>query len=263
MKFDVAIVGSGLAGLSVALHLAKSQKVVIVSKRALLDGASNWAQGGIAAVLDSGDSHAEHIADTLVAGGGLCDEAATRYIVEHGREAIDWLIAQGVPFTRDTSAELGFHLTREGGHSQRRIIHAADATGHAVQVTLEQEVRSHPNITLLENHYAIDVITSKKFGVRAHPNITPRCLGLYVQDVGTGEVITIGASHTVLATGGAGKVYLYTTNPDTATGDGIAMAWRAGCRISNMEFIQFHPTCLYHPYAKSFLITEAVRGEGG
>ena len=260
MNFDVAIVGSGLAGLSVALHLAASQKVVIISKRALLDGASNWAQGGIAAVLDSGDSHAEHIADTLVAGGGLCDEAATRYIVEHGREAIDWLIAQGVPFTRDTSAELGFHLTREGGHSQRRIIHAADATGHAVQVTLEQKIRAHPNITLLENHYAIDVITSKKLGVRG---VTPRCLGLYVQDVASGDVITIDAGHTVLATGGAGKVYLYTTNPDTATGDGIAMAWRAGCRISNMEFIQFHPTCLYHPYAKSFLITEAVRGEGG
>ena len=260
MKFDVAIVGSGLAGLSVALHLAQTSKVVIVSKRALLDGASNWAQGGIAAVLDSGDSHAEHVADTLVAGGGLCDEPATRYIVEHGREAIDWLIEQGVPFTRDDSAELGFHLTREGGHSQRRIIHAADATGHAVQVTLEQKVRAHPNITLLEQHYAIDVISSKKLDKK---NGVPRCLGLYVQDVTTGEVLTIAADHTVLATGGAGKVYLYTTNPDTATGDGIAMAWRAGCRISNMEFIQFHPTCLYHPYAKSFLITEAVRGEGG
>jgi L-aspartate oxidase len=260
MKFDVAIVGSGLAGLSVALHLASTSKVVIVSKRALLDGASNWAQGGIAAVLDSGDSHAEHVADTLVAGGGLCDEAATRYIIEHGREAIDWLIEQGVPFTRDDSAELGFHLTREGGHSQRRIIHAADATGHAVQVTLEQKVRAHPNITLLENHYAIDVITSKKLGAK---DAAPRCLGLYVQDVESGKVITIAADHTVLATGGAGKVYLYTTNPDTATGDGIAMAWRAGCRVSNMEFIQFHPTCLYHPYAKSFLITEAVRGEGG
>ena len=260
MKFDVAIVGSGLAGLSVALHLASTSKVVIISKRALLDGASNWAQGGIAAVLDSGDSTAEHVADTLVAGGGLCDEAATRYIVEHGREAIDWLIEQGVPFTRDDSAELGFHLTREGGHSQRRIIHAADATGHAVQVTLEQKVRAHPNITLLENHYAIDVITSKKLGAK---DSAPRCLGLYVQDVESGNVITIAADHTVLATGGAGKVYLYTTNPDTATGDGIAMAWRAGCRISNMEFIQFHPTCLYHPYAKSFLITEAVRGEGG
>ena len=276
MKFDVAIVGSGLAGLSVALHLARSSKVVIVSKRALLDGASNWAQGGIAAVLDSGDSHAEHIADTLVAGAGLCDEGATRYIVEHGREAIDWLIEQGVPFTRDASAELGFHLTREGGHSQRRIIHAADATGHAVQVTLEQIVRSHPNITLLENHYAIDVITSARIeptdsareSARAPSkadarHATPRCLGLYVQDIETGKVITIAADHTVLATGGAGKVYLYTTNPDTATGDGIAMAWRAGCRISNMEFIQFHPTCLYHPYAKSFLISEAVRGEGG
>ncbi len=260
MKFDVAIVGSGLAGLSVALHLAKTRKVVVISKRELLDGASNWAQGGIAAVLDSGDSHAEHIADTLDAGAGLCDEPATRFIVEHGREAIDWLIEQGVPFTRDATAELGFHLTREGGHSQRRIIHAADATGHAVQVTLEQIVRNNPNITLLEHHYAIDVINSNKAGAKS---LEPRCVGLYVQDVKSGEVITIAADHTVLATGGAGKVYLYTTNPDTATGDGIAMAWRAGCRVGNMEFIQFHPTCLYHPYAKSFLITEAVRGEGG
>lgn len=260
MKFDVAIIGSGLAGLSVALHIARTRKVAVISKRSLLDGASNWAQGGIAAVLDSGDSPSQHISDTLVAGAALCDEAATRFIVEHGREAIEWLIEQGVPFTRDPNAELGFHLTREGGHSQRRIIHAADATGHAVQVTLEQKVRSHPNITLLENHIAIDVITSVKLGAT---DMSPRCLGLYVQDVVTGKVMTVAADHTVLATGGAGKVYLYTTNPDTATGDGIAMAWRAGCRVSNMEFIQFHPTCLYHPYAKSFLITEAVRGEGG
>jgi L-aspartate oxidase len=260
MKFDVAIIGSGLAGLSVALHLARTRKVAVVSKRTLLDGASNWAQGGIAAVLDSGDSHEQHVADTLIAGAGLCDETATRFIVEHGREAIEWLIAQGVPFTRDDKAELGFHLTREGGHSQRRIIHAADATGHAVQATLEQKIRSHPNITLLENHFAIDIITSAKLGA-AH--LPPRCLGLYVQDVASGRVSTIAADHTVLATGGAGKVYLYTTNPDTATGDGIAMAWRAGCRVANMEFIQFHPTCLYHPYAKSFLISEAVRGEGG
>jgi L-aspartate oxidase len=269
MKFDVAIVGSGLAGLSVALHLAQTRKVAIISKRALLDGASNWAQGGIAAVLDSGDSHDQHIADTLVAGAGLCDEGATRYIVEHGREAIEWLIAQGVPFTRDETAELGFHLTREGGHSQRRIIHAADATGHAVQVTLEQKVRAHPNIALFEHHCAIDVITSDKLTGRAvhggAPHLVgqPQCHGLYVQDEKSGKVLTFEADHTVLATGGAGKVYLYTTNPDTATGDGIAMAWRAGCRVSNMEFIQFHPTCLYHPYAKSFLISEAVRGEGG
>lgn len=269
MKFDVAIVGSGLAGLSVALHLAQTRKVAIISKRALLDGASNWAQGGIAAVLDSGDSHDQHIADTLVAGAGLCDEGATRTIVEHGREAIDWLIEQGVPFTRDASAELGFHLTREGGHSQRRIIHAADATGHAVQVTLEQKARAHPNISLFEHHCAIDVITSDKLtGKAVHggaPHLVgqPRCHGLYVQDEESGKVLTFEAEHTVLATGGAGKVYLYTTNPDTATGDGIAMAWRAGCRVSNMEFIQFHPTCLYHPYAKSFLITEAIRGEGG
>lgn len=260
MKFDVAIVGSGLAGLSVALHLAQQRKVVVISKRALRDGASDWAQGGIAAVLDSHDSHDQHVHDTLVAGAGLCDETATRFIVSRGREAIEWLIAQGVPFTRDEQAELGFHLTREGGHSQRRIIHAADATGHAVQVTLEQKVRQHPNITLLEDHIAIDLITSDKLGIR---NGAPHCYGLYVQNVDSGEVLTIATDQTVLATGGAGKVYLYTTNPDTATGDGIAMAWRAGCRVSNMEFIQFHPTCLYHPYAKSFLITEAVRGEGG
>lgn len=260
MKFDVAIVGSGLAGLSVALHLAQTRKVVVISKRALHDGASNWAQGGIAAVLDSHDSPDEHVSDTLVAGAGLCDETATRFIVSKGREAIEWLIAQGVPFTRDDSAELGFHLTREGGHSQRRIIHAADATGHAVQVTLEQKVRQHPNITLLEHHIAIDLITSDKLGIN---NGAAHCFGLYVQDVNSHTVMTIAAHQTVLATGGAGKVYLYTTNPDTATGDGIAMAWRAGCRVANMEFIQFHPTCLYHPYAKSFLITEAVRGEGG
>lgn len=260
MNFDVAIVGSGLAGLSVALHLADRHKVAVISKRSLRDGASDWAQGGIAAVLDAADSHDQHVTDTLVAGAGLCDESATRFIVGQGREAIEWLVAQGVPFTRDEQAALGLHLTREGGHSQRRIIHAADATGHAVQVTLEQRVREHPNITLLENHYAIDLITSDKLGLR---NGADRCLGLYVQDVHNGEVLTISAPKTVLATGGAGKVYLYTTNPDTATGDGIAMAWRAGCRVSNMEFIQFHPTCLYHPYAKSFLITEAVRGEGG
>ena len=260
MNFDVAIVGSGLAGLSVALHLAENKKIAVISKRTLRDGASDWAQGGIAAVLDSTDSIDQHVSDTLIAGAGICDKKATRFIVEHSRKAIEWLIKQGVPFTKDESTELGYHLTREGGHSQRRIIHAADATGHAVQLTLEQRVREHPNITLLEHHFAIDLITTDKLNLKDEAS---RCLGLYVQDVVTGKVMTINASQTVLATGGAGKVYLYTTNPDTATGDGIAMAWRAGCRMANMEFIQFHPTCLYHPYAKSFLISEAVRGEGG
>ncbi|MBB1635961.1 MULTISPECIES: L-aspartate oxidase [Cupriavidus] len=258
MNFDVAIVGSGLAGLTVALQLADTHRVVIICKRAMTQGASDWAQGGIAAVLDSGDSHDEHTQDTLVAGAGLCDDSATRYIVEHGREAIQWLIDRGVPFTRDDQAELGYHLTREGGHSRRRIIHAADATGHAVVSTLSEQARQHPNITIIEDHFAVDLITSRKLGLPGN-----RCYGLYVLDDASGEVQTITATHTVLATGGAGKVYLYTTNPDTATGDGIAMAWRAGCRVSNMEFIQFHPTCLYHPYAKSFLISEAVRGEGG
>ncbi|MBK4734914.1 L-aspartate oxidase [Noviherbaspirillum pedocola] len=260
MKFDVVIIGAGLAGLSVALHLARDHQVAVICKRELPDGASNWAQGGIAAVLDSGDSIDEHVADTLEAGAGLCDETATRHIVSQGRAAIDWLIEQGVPFTPDATAEFGYHLTREGGHTQRRIIHAADATGRAVQETLEERVRSHPNITLLERHIAVDLITSAALPGESHAR---RCVGVYVQDVASGQVLTIAAGNTVLATGGAGKVYLYTTNPDTATGDGIAMAWRAGCRVANMEFIQFHPTCLYHPYAKSFLISEAVRGEGG
>ncbi|KNH05162.1 L-aspartate oxidase [Candidatus Burkholderia brachyanthoides] len=258
MNFDVAIVGSGLAGLSVALNLAETRRVALIAKRAVSEGASDRAQGGIAAVLDSADSIDEHVDDTLVAGGSLCDEAATRFIVEHGRAAIEWLIEESVPFTRDVSAELGFHLTREGGHSHRRIIHAADATGHAVVTTLYERVRRHPNITVLEEHYAIDLITSDRLGLPGQ-----RCHGLYALDLNSGRTVTIQAPHTVLATGGTGKVYLYTTNPDTATGDGIAMAWSVGCRVANMEFIQFHPTCLFHPYAKSFLISEAVRGEGG
>jgi L-aspartate oxidase len=258
MNFDVLIVGSGLAGLTVALNVAAKRRVALLAKRSMTEGASDWAQGGIAAVLDSADSIENHVRDTLVAGAGLCDEAATRFIVEGGRPAIDWLIAHGVPFTRDAEAELGYHLTREGGHSHRRIIHAADATGHAVVETLAERVREHPNITLLEDHYAIDLITSARLGLPGR-----RCHGLYALDLARGRTVTLQAPHTVLATGGAGKVYLYTTNPDTATGDGIAMAWRAGCRVSNMEFVQFHPTCLFHPYAKSFLISEAVRGEGG
>ena len=254
-KFDVLIIGSGLAGQSAALRLAPHCRVALVSKRSLEDSASGWAQGGIAAVLDSQDSIEAHIQDTLIAGAWLNDEKATRHVVENGRRVIEWLIEQGVPFTKDNS---GYHLTREGGHSARRVIHVADATGLAVQDTLTKKVRANPNITILEDHIAIDLITGEKLG-----KSDKRCYGAYVLNNRDGEVITIGAQNTLIATGGAGKVYLYTTNPDTSTGDGIAMAYRAGCRVSNMEFIQFHPTCLYHPQAKSFLISEAVRGEGG
>lgn len=256
--FDTLIIGSGLAGLTLALKLADQQKVGLITKKSLLDGASGWAQGGIAAVLSADDSLEAHIQDTMIAGAGLCDPAATAFVVEHGKVSIDWLIAQGVPFTKDSGKQQGYHLTREGGHSQRRIIHAADATGAVVQDTLSKRVLAHPNITVLEHYMSVDLITGKKLGLSDN-----RCYGVYALNNLTDEVVTIGAQNTILATGGTGKVYLYTTNPDTATGDGIAMAWRAGCRVANMEFIQFHPTCLYHPHAKSFLISEAVRGEGG
>ena len=256
LKFDTLIIGSGLAGLSLALKLADRQKIAVITKKSLLDGASVWAQGGIAAVLSPEDSWEEHIKDTEIAGAGLCDPVATRFVVEHGKAAIDWLIQQKVPFSRDDDDN--YHLTREGGHSHRRIIHAADATGLAVQQSLAAKVLAHPNITLLEQHIAIDLITGSKLGRRNN-----RCYGAYALNTLKDEIITIAANNTILATGGAGKVYLYTTNPDTATGDGVAMGWRAGCRVANMEFIQFHPTCLYHPHAKSFLISEAVRGEGG
>ena len=265
LHFDTLIIGSGLAGLTLALNLAESHKVGLITKRALMDGASGWAQGGIAATLSGEDSPEAHIRDTLVAGAGLCDEGVTRYVVENGPQAIQWLIGEGVPFTRDQGNETGYHLTREGGHSVRRVIHAADATGQAVQLTLIDRARAHPNITVLEHHVAVDLITSLKLGrlVGQYAKKPNRCHGAYVLDSKLGKVQTIRANNTVLATGGAGKVYLYTTNPDTATGDGIAMGWRAGCRVANMEFVQFHPTCLYHPHAKSFLVSEAVRGEGG
>jgi len=257
---DVLIIGSGLAGMSAALRLADRYQVTLVTKHELLDGASSWAQGGIAAVLDGADSLEDHVRDTHVAGGGLCHDDAVRFVVERGRSSVDWLVARGVPFTRDGHKPDDLHLTREGGHSHRRIVHAADATGRAVQQTLEGQVKSHPNIEVLEWHIAVDLITSRKLGEARSPN---RVWGAYVLDRKAGRVKTVAARFTVLATGGAGKVYLYTTNPDTATGDGVAMGWRAGAAVANMEFIQFHPTCLFHPHAKSFLISEAVRGEGG
>lgn len=266
-QFDVLIIGSGLAGLTMALQVADQKRVCIVSKREVSDSASSWAQGGIAAVLNSqnnDDSVEEHIQDTLIAGAGLCDVEITRLVALRAREVVEWLISQGVEFTREADNS-GLHLAREGGHSQRRIVHVADATGQAVQKTLAQKVREHTNITILENHIAVDLLTSKKIANKKVDKSTVEnsCLGAYVLDNKTGKVITIAAQNTVLATGGAGKVYLYTTNPDVSTGDGMAMAWRAGCRAANMEFIQFHPTCLFHPHAKSFLISEAVRGEGG
>jgi L-aspartate oxidase len=257
-SYDVLIIGSGLAGLSLALRLAPQLRIALVTKHELLDGASNWAQGGIAAVLDSADSVEHHIRDTHIAGAGLCKDETVRFVIGGGRRSVEWLVEQGVQFTRDEEKREELHLTREGGHSHRRIVHAADATGHAVQMTLVGKVKSHPNIDVLEWHIAIDLITAAKLGQGGN-----RCLGAYVFDKRSGKVKTIGARHTALASGGAGKVYLYTTNPDTATGDGIAMGWRAGVPVANMEFIQFHPTCLYHPHAKSFLISEAVRGEGG
>jgi L-aspartate oxidase len=256
--YDVLIIGSGTAGLTLALQLADHMDVAILSKDQLDEGASLYAQGGISVVLDETDSLQSHINDTLKAGAGLCKEESVRYTVEHARSAVEWLIEQGVSFTKDDQSSTTYHLTQEGGHSHRRIIHSADATGREVETTLLDKAKKHPNIHLFPFHIGIDLITSQK-----HLNEKEnQCLGCYALDIKENITKTFLASQTVLATGGAGKVYLYTSNPDVSTGDGIAMGWRAGCRIANMEFVQFHPTCLYHPKAKSFLISEALRGEG-
>lgn len=255
--YDVLIIGSGAAGLSVALDLAQSTRVAILSKTALQSGSTWWAQGGIAAVLDDSDSIINHINDTLVAGAGLCHENSVANIVSAGKESIDWLVDRGVEFSKSEEGGEIYHLTREGGHSHRRIIHADDATGKEVSSSLSDRAIEHKNIDIFENHIAIDVIKQADQG-----ETKVRCNGAYVLDCKTGNVTLIQAKAVVLATGGASKTYLYSTNPDGASGDGIAMAWRAGCRVANMEFNQFHPTCLYHPKAGSFLISEALRGEG-
>jgi L-aspartate oxidase len=258
-SLPVVIVGAGLAGLTVALHIAQSRPVVVLAKRNLDEAATAWAQGGIVGVLGTDDSIESHVRDTQDAGAGLVDEHTARFIAQHSAKAIEWLVERGVPFSPDPEGPLGLHLTREGGHAVRRIAHAADATGKAIHDVLLDEVKRHPNIRMLERWMAVDLITSRHL----KRDELPRCYGVYALDIDNQRVETLAASAVVMATGGAGKVYRYTTNPDTSTGDGIAMAWRAGCRVGNMEFIQFHPTCLYHPQERSFLITEALRGEGG
>jgi L-aspartate oxidase len=254
----VVIVGMGLAGLSAALKLAEHGPVTVLAKRSLMEAATRWAQGGIVGVLGRDDSIAAHVRDTQDAGAGLVDETAARFVSEHSAQAIEWLLEQGVVLTPDADGPLGLHLTREGGHGVRRIAHAADATGQAIHDALLARARAHPDIVLLEHTMAVDLITSRRLGQRG----AARCHGVYALDVARREVLTLPAAAVVLATGGVGRVYRYTSNPDTATGDGVAMAWRAGCRVANMEFIQFHPTCLYHPQDRRFLITEALRGEG-
>lgn len=265
--FDVVIIGSGAAGMTAALHLAATHQVALLSKANLNQGSTRWAQGGIATVVDPEDSLEAHIQDTLIAGAGLCHLDTVELVVNESRKSIQWLIEQGVPFTPAENANdllvthanqpLPYHLTREGGHSFRRILHADDATGLAISETLTNRVKQHPNIKVFENYIAIDLITRHKLGLAEQA-----CVGVYALDSQQDKVQALAAKAVILATGGASKVYLYTSNPDGSSGDGIAMAWRAGCSVANMEFNQFHPTCLYHPNAKSFLISEALRGEG-
>jgi L-aspartate oxidase len=260
-EFDFIVIGSGIAGLSFALKAAEKGTVALVTKRQLVDSNTAWAQGGVACVVSDEDSFDLHIRDTLVAGAGLCHEEAVRAVVMEGPQRIRELIGLGMQFDERELAngERELDLGREGGHSKRRVLHFQDSTGSAIENTLVERIADHPAITVLENHMAVDFLTTGKLGYAMQDS----CVGVYVLDEATGEVETLRSDVMVLATGGCGKVYLYTTNPDVATGDGVAMAWRAGAQVANMEFIQFHPTCLYHPDAKSFLISEAVRGEGG
>ncbi len=256
---DVLIIGAGAAGMTLALRLADTAKVTLLSKACLKEGSTYYAQGGIAAVFDESDSVDSHVQDTLIAGGYLCDEKAVRFTAENARQSLENLINYGVPFDKEINkdGEERFHLTREGGHSHRRILHAADATGKAVQKTLNKAVLEHNNITILERYNAVDLITNKHLKTD-----NKRCYGAYVWNRNTEKVEVIKAKTIALATGGASKVYQYTSNPDVASGDGIAMAWRSGCSVANMEFNQFHPTSLFHPDANNFLLTEALRGEG-
>src|SRR5213592_739576 len=259
-EHDFVVIGSGIAGLSFALKAARHGSVAVITKRKGADTNTAWAQGGIACVTSDEDSFELHVRDTLEAGAGLCDEAVVRTIVTEGPERIRELAELGLQFDeREVSGHREFDLGKEGGHSKRRVLHVRDVTGMEIEETLLRELGRQSEVQLLENHMAVDLITAAKLGFAAED----RCLGVYVLDEKTAEVETIRADRIVFATGGCGKVYLYTTNPDIATGDGMAMAWRAGVTIANMEFVQFHPTCLFHPKAKSFLISEAVRGEGG
>ncbi|WP_250310297.1 L-aspartate oxidase [Escherichia coli] len=257
---DVLIIGSGAAGLSLALRLADQHQVIVLSKGPVTEGSTFYAQGGIASVFDETDSIDSHVEDTLIAGAGICDRHAVEFVASNARSCVQWLIDQGVLFDTHVqpNGEESYHLTREGGHSHRRILHAADATGREVQSTLVSKAQNHPNIRVLERSNAVDLIVSDKIGLPG----TRRVVGAWVWNRNKETVETCHAKAVVLATGGASKVYQYTTNPDISSGDGIAMAWRAGCRVANLEFNQFHPTALYHPQARNFLLTEALRGEG-
>ncbi|WDC19224.1 L-aspartate oxidase [Escherichia albertii] len=257
---DVLIIGSGAAGLSLALRLADKHQVIVLSKGLVTEGSTFYAQGGIAAVFDETDSIDSHVEDTLIAGSGICDRHAVEFVASNARSCVQWLIDQGVLFDThiQPNGKESYHLTREGGHSHRRILHTADATGKEVETTLVSKAQNHPNIRVLERSNAVDLIISDKIGLPG----TRRVVGAWVWNPNKEAVETCHAKAVVLATGGASKVYQYTTNPDISSGDGIAMAWRAGCRVANLEFNQFHPTALYHPQARNFLLTEALRGEG-